>query len=195
MIQNLLPQKQLNKDFWPEGVDGKLNSSIRYQLLKIAKDFKSNWDLKESGIKNKLCSFVDTQLNYWVNFTCPLLPRGYVTSSFLKLLSFGLWVGYKKIFILGFDNTYPKDLFSNSSNKILEYNHHTNSKNDYVQDQTATFTDFADILCDLTELFIDIRKFKKYKNIINLDPFSINTNFQKKSILNKPLFKISSKQI
>lgn len=152
-------------------------------------------NLKESGIKNKLCSFVDTQLNYWVNFTCPLLPRGYVTSSFLKLLSFGLWVGYKKIFILGFDNTYPKDLFSNSSNKILEYNHHTNSKNDYVQDQTATFTDFADILCDLTELFIDIRKFKKYKNIINLDPFSINTNFQKKSILNKPLFKISSKQI
>jgi hypothetical protein len=142
-------------------------------------------NIKESGLKNRLYSFVDTELNYWVNFTCPLLPRGYISVSFLKLLSFGLWLGYKKIFVLGFDNTYPKDLFSNFNNRILEYNHHTNSKNDYVQDQTAVYSDIGDILGELSELFFSIRRFKKYKNIFNLDQFSINTNFKKKSILNK----------
>jgi hypothetical protein len=142
-------------------------------------------NIKESGLKNRLYSFVDTELNYWVNFTCPLLPRGYISVSFLKLLSFGLWLGYKKIFVLGFDNTYPKDLFSNFTNRILEYNHHTNSKNDYVQDQTAVYSDIGDILGELSELFFSIRRFKKYKNIFNLDQFSVNTNFKKKSILNK----------
>jgi hypothetical protein len=46
---------------------------------------------------------------------------------------------------------------------ILEYNHHTNSKNEYVQDQTAVYIDIGDILVELSELFFSIRRFKKYK--------------------------------
>lgn len=50
IINTLLPQKELSKQFWPDGADGKLDPIIRYQLLKIARDFKATWDLKESGM-------------------------------------------------------------------------------------------------------------------------------------------------
>lgn len=52
MSNSLLPQKELNKDFWPNGTEGKLNSQIRYQLLKVAKSFKDTWDLEEIGLKD-----------------------------------------------------------------------------------------------------------------------------------------------
>lgn len=49
LITTLLPNKELNKEFWK---DEKLLSSIRYHLLKVAKTFKDSWDLKTLGIQN-----------------------------------------------------------------------------------------------------------------------------------------------
>ena len=39
--------------------------------------------------------------------------------SFFYALSIGLFMGYKKIYILGIDNTYPKDVWVNKQNKLF----------------------------------------------------------------------------
>lgn len=146
--------------------------------------------LENEKINNKKISFVDTELRFWSSFTNPLLPRGYISSSFMKALSIALWFGYSKIYIIGFDNTYHRDIFCSEDNKIYNYEHHTNKKYNYLQDYSEIYEDIADLLNEISQIYYDIRKFKKYNQIINLDPYSTNTNFKKKSILKYKLNKL-----
>lgn len=54
MIDTLLPKKELNPEFWPEGVKGELNPEIHIQLIKIAEDFKNTLVLKDLGINQEV---------------------------------------------------------------------------------------------------------------------------------------------
>ena len=51
MIDTLLPQDELNPEFWPDGAEGKINPDVRYHLLKVAKSFKDSWDLATVGLE------------------------------------------------------------------------------------------------------------------------------------------------
>lgn len=72
MINSLLPGSQLNSEFWPEGVTGKLNPEIRKKLLQVALDFKQDLDLKEVGLDGQIVIkdviFTGSLANYnWSN--------------------------------------------------------------------------------------------------------------------------------
>lgn len=160
----------------------KKNKNIRILLpQRILKN------IQKVKIKNKFHLFVDAEINLWSKNINPLLPRGYSSVTFLKALSFAVWLGYKKIFVLGFDNTYPRDIFCDEKNRIFIYENHTDKRKNYLHNVTSVYTDVGDILSELSMLFLDLRKFNKIKKIINIDPYSVNTQFTKKSILKHSL--------
>jgi hypothetical protein len=144
-------------------------------------------NIQKVKIQNKYHLYVDSELNLWCNNISPLIPRGYSSVTFLKALSFAVWLGYKKIFVLGFDNTYHRDIFCDEKNRIFMYENHTNNKENYLHNVTSMYTDVGDILSMLSMLFLDFRKFNKIKKIINVDPYSVNTQFKKKSIIKHSL--------
>ena len=103
-----------------------------YKYLKKNKDI--NLVINPASIKNakkilqnNIFSYIDSEARGLWSKTCPLLPRGYLSSTVLKAISFANWLGYKKIFILGIDSTYPKTFYSNIKNDIL--NHEYNATN------------------------------------------------------------------
>lgn len=94
-----------------------------------------------------------------------------------KALAYALWFGYKNIYILGMDNTYPRNLFSDKDNNILNLEIHS-STNDYVLDMTKLYGCIGDVLVEISQIFHDAKKFSN-KSIINLDPYSLTDAFKK----------------
>jgi hypothetical protein len=137
-------------------------------------------------VPNNILSFIDSDARTLWSGTCPLLPRGYLSSTVLKSISFANWLGYKKIFILGIDTTYPKTFYSNLTNDIL--NHEYGATNDhYVSNITKRYNTIADLLVEISSLFYDFNKFSKIKKIINLDRYSLVNCFRKICIRKKSL--------
>jgi hypothetical protein len=102
-----------------------------------------------------------------------------------------LWFSYKKIYLLGLDNTYPRDLYSDKNNSILNLENHAGLKNS-ILDITNCYGSLADTLVEISYLFIDIKKFSKFKNIYNLDKYSLTNVFKKISFSNKTIRKIAN---
>jgi hypothetical protein len=97
--------------------------------------------------------------------------------TLLKGLSMACWLGYDRIFILGMDNTYPRNLYCDSNNRILNHEIHAGAA-DWVQDMTNRYNSIADAITEIAEIFYDTRKFSR-PSIINLDPYSLTDAFRK----------------
>ena len=94
-----------------------------------------------------------------------------------KSLANALWYGYKSIYILGMDNTYPRNIYSDKDNNILNLEIHSGTP-DYVADISQYYGCMGDLLVDLSNIFYDAKKFAN-KSIINLDPYSLTDAFKK----------------
>ena len=94
-----------------------------------------------------------------------------------KALAMANWFGYQKIFVIGMDNTYPRDLYCDSQNKILMLENHTGEV-DSVDDRSYMYDCVGDALAHLALLFFDAYKFSNAKTR-NLDPYSLTDAFKK----------------
>jgi hypothetical protein len=139
--------------------------------------------------KTRIIGFCDTELRTFYSNVNPLLPRGYLSSTVYKAIAMALWFSYKEIYLLGLDNTYPRDLYSDKNNSILNLENHAGIKNS-ILDITNLYGSFSDVLIEISYLFKDIEKFSKFKNIYNLDIYSLTNVFKKFSFSNKILKEI-----
>jgi hypothetical protein len=124
----------------------------------------------------------------------PCFPRSYVNMSAYKALAIAIFLGYDRIYIGGFDNTYIRDLGCDENNFIYRRtNHFYGSQNDFLQpirdykmglgvNEKPRNRNVAEELMAYSRLFSDLSKFSKY-DIVNLDPDSLTDTFPKNHIL------------
>jgi hypothetical protein len=122
-------------------------------------------------------AFIDSELIGISENISPIFPRGYCSMTLYKSLAIALWYGYKSIYVLGMDNTYPRNIYSDKDNNILNLEIHSGSS-DYVADISQYYGCIGDLLVDLSNIFYDAKKFAN-KSIINLDPYSLTDAFEK----------------
>lgn len=128
--------------------------------------------------KKRLVGFIDSEIFGWGSNIMPIAPRGYFSMTLYKALAMACWYGYKKIYVLGMDNTYPRNTYCDNENRVLNLETHAGI-DDFVADQSAFYRGMGDLMFDLSRIFLDARKFSKNTNIINLDPFSLTDAFPK----------------
>jgi hypothetical protein len=117
----------------------------------------------------------------WSKNINPLFPRGYLSMTLYKALSLALWFDYDRIFVLGMDNTYPRNVYCDRRNRILNLEVHAGTE-DYTADWGDVYGSMGDLLFELSHLFYDARKFAPNARIVNLDPYSLTDAFEKADI-------------
>jgi hypothetical protein len=137
-------------------------------------------ELAQMFKEERIIGFVDTELRMWTGNINPLFPRGYLSMTLYKALALAIWMGYKKLYIIGMDNTYPRNLYCSKENKLINHEIHAGST-DYAIDHSDMFKNISDALIEYSYLFIDAKKFTR-NNIINLDQYSLTDAFTKTTI-------------
>jgi hypothetical protein len=127
--------------------------------------------------KERILGFVDQELRMWTSNINPMYPRGYLSMTLYKALAIAVWINYRKIFIIGMDNTYPRNIYCDQENKFISHEIHAGSK-DFSVDQSNLYKSVGDGLIEIAQIFYDARKFKNEK-ILNLDPYSLTDAFVK----------------
>jgi hypothetical protein len=127
--------------------------------------------------KERVLGFVDQELRMWTGNINPLFPRGYLSMTLYKALALAIWFNYRKIFIIGMDNTYPRNIYCDHDNKFINHEIHAGAK-DFSVDQSDLYKCVGDGLTEIAQLFYDARKFNN-KKILNLDPYSLTDAFVK----------------
>ena len=126
---------------------------------------------------DRVFGFVDHELRMWSNNINPMYPRGYLSMTLYKALAIAIWLEYDKIYLIGMDNTYPRNIYCDEVNKYISHEVHAVAKS-FALDQSALYEGIGDVLMDAAILFYDVRKFKNEK-IVNLDPYSLTDVFEK----------------
>ena len=137
-------------------------------------------NLKKVVGENRIIgAFIDSEFTGVSNNISPMFPRGYCSMTLYKCLAYALWCGYKNVFILGMDNTYPRNIYCDERNAILALEIHAETAST-VTDMSQSYGSMGDFLVGISIIFHDAQKFT-HKSIINLDPYSLTDAFKKNS--------------
>jgi hypothetical protein len=136
-------------------------------------------------IADNVYGFCDYQNESSNNVSNIIYPRGFVSLTSYKALSIALHLGYSKIYICGFDNSYFSNIISDKNNNLYnKIEHFYKEKNKEKDDENikSYWKSLGYMLYSEHFLFTDIDKFAKAKGskIINLDESSLVTSFEKK---------------
>lgn len=101
----------------------------------------------------------------------PFRPRPFKSMTAHKALAFAVWAGYSRIYVIGFDNTYVRDLYVAPDRMLLLRDRHAGSE-EQMSDISHLHPDSGAYLEDAAAIVSDTRLFA-HANILNLDPFSI----------------------
>ena len=154
-----------------------LSRSKSTRVLAPASLKKDIRDSKVPGLLERTAFFIDTELSMSRNIS-PLFPRGYISMTLYKALAWAVFLEYRKIGVIGMDNTYPRNIYNDADNRLLRLELHAQTQ-DKVFDQSLLYDGgVAAALDRLTRLFFDLQKFPTDK-IFNLDPYSLTDRFQK----------------
>lgn len=142
-------------------------------LCFIPLQFKSSNKLK------KVLYFNDFESKFSNNVIDITKPRGYLSMTAYKALAIAYFLGFEKIYIIGFDNNWFKYITVNEKNEIFYLNKHAIYQADdgvhKVEKREAK--NLGDLLYKHSFLFSDLYKFPK--NIVNLDKESLVDAFSK----------------
>ena len=167
----------------PNEINSKLKPVLDYAQSKNATLILPHWakDLEFSRITPlEIFYFDDRELSAWSKNTTPVKPRGYLGLTLYKGLAFALYLGYKKIFVLGMDNTEFLNYGSDQNNRLLHYNNHAYQDSSIAGDMSNHYLDgMASAFSSLSHNFGDLLKFKG--PIVNLDVQSLTTRFPKEA--------------
>jgi hypothetical protein len=139
--------------------------------------------------------FDDRERTFFNRNISPLKPRSYGSTTIYKMLAMATYMGYKEIFILGFDNTNFLNYRGRPDNLMHDVGGATalrkvEIKSAFIGEYEKEFTSgMAGRMQSYAHLFGDLRKFKKFK-ISNLDPYSLTDAFPK--VTNHPLFTVKA---
>lgn len=134
----------------------------------------------DTRFNQRIMYFIDSSLEGWRNGISPLLPRGYASLTAYKALAVANYLSYKRISILGIDNTMYHGLHVSPTNQILLKDHHF-----YKSDNDVDLSSFfphgvADFFYDLSLCFMDLKSsFSKLNHVVNLDENSLVDAFTK----------------
>lgn len=164
------------------------NSSLKAYLDKypdilIAAPIRRKKDMAAQFGAERLVLFVDSELYGWTRNIKPFLPRGYQSMTALKSLALAQWFKAEKIFLLGLDNDYPRNLYSDAENNILALEVHAGEA-DFVINMSPLFHSVADYLWSCCESLHSFSLFKA-DNVLNLDPYSLTDSFEKNPDVSK----------
>lgn len=108
-----------------------------------------------------------------------------------KALALTIFCGYDDIYLLGMDNTYPRDLYNTIDNRPFNLERHANGS--YYSSMYVN--NVASELFTLAHLFNDLALFAKHSKgrITNLDPYSLVDAFPKASTVESGLAKLSQR--
>ena len=132
-------------------------------------------------INNTILTFSDSELDFMNIFTNPFFPRGYFSVPVVNALSVAKWLNFKKIFLLGIDNTFFRYLFSDKKNRILYLNIKYNKKTSLIN-YSNYFDSTFDYFMYHIKIFRSFETLSKSKNIFNLDEYSLTSFFKKKKV-------------
>ena len=104
--------------------------------------------------------------------------------TLFKTLAIAIHMGYKQIYLIGMDNTYPRDIFCDKNNRILRRERHA-GENDYLVDLTPLVPSMDVLMQDIFNIFYDLRKCFIGATVLNLDCYSLTDVFPKIESLNK----------
>jgi hypothetical protein len=127
---------------------------------------------------SRVIGFVDNEMRALGSNIDPRFPRGYVSMTLYKSLALAVHMGYKEIYLIGMDNTYPRDIFCDSSNHIYRRERHAGGS-DYLVDMTSLLPSMDVQMEDIFNLFYDLRKCFAGLNVLNLDCYSLTDVFPK----------------
>lgn len=140
--------------------------------------------LKNIFSESRVLGFFDTEMRWVSSNIDPRFPRGYVSMTLYKALALAIHMGYKQVYLVGMDNTYPRDIFCDYENKILNYARFAGI-GDYLVDQTALVPSMDVWAQDIFNLFYDLRRCFSGTQVLNLDCNSLTDVFPKISNLNQ----------
>lgn len=134
-----------------------------------------------SKVLNSINYFDDSSWQSFSSNISPLFPRGYTSLTAYKALAFAGFLGYKKIYISGIDNTMYKTVRVNHENRLLQdSNHQAGSQGYSDHDLSSVFSGGAgDYFFDLSQAFLDLRLSFSRLEIWNLDRDSMVDAFPK----------------
>lgn len=107
----------------------------------------------------------------------PIYPRSYQSLTLFKALAIACWAGYSEIYILGMDNTYPRDIFCDEHNNLIQRERHAMT-GDFKVNRSIMFSKMSDYVYAHSLIFEDLENFADFP-IVNLDPYSLTDSFQK----------------
>ena len=167
----------------PNEINPKLQPVLDYVKSKNATLILPHWakDLQISQIcPIEIFYYDDRGLSAWSKNTTPVKPRGYLGLTLYKGLGFALYLGYKKIFILGMDNSEFLNYSSDEGNRLLLHGNHAYKDSSVAYDISKEYLDgMASAFSSLSHNFGDLLKFKG--PIVNLDGRSLTTRFPKEA--------------
>lgn len=115
----------------------------------------------------------------------PLHPRSYLSMTAYKALAIAVFLGYDKIYICGFDNTYIRNFYVDKENRAYRIDEHFDlhaypdgQNRDYWPTETFGKGAVAELLVQYARLFKDLHRFPADR-IVNLDPYSLVDAFPK----------------
>lgn len=149
--------------------------------MKIICPIRVKQRLKNIINEDRIIAFCDSELRGISSNIWPILPRGYISMTVYKALALANWMNFKKIYILGVDNTYPRNTYSDINNSILNHEIHAGKKfkDTNIVNNSLSYNTMADLFQELSILFRDAKKFNKKNNIYNLDQYSLTDAFKK----------------
>ena len=167
----------------PDSDISKSNASLKRYLLNdpsitiMAPIWQIKY-LKDIFGMNRVMGFIDTEMRALSSNIDPRLPRGYLSMTLFKAVAIASHMGYKEIYLIGMDNTYPRDIYCDSNNHIFRRERHAGAA-DYLVDITPLNPSMAVQMQDIFNLFSDLERCFTDLNVLNLDPYSLTDVFSK----------------
>ena len=134
--------------------------------------------LKEIFGAHRVLGFIDADMRWISSNIDPRMPRGYLSMTLFKALALAIHMGYDQVYLVGMDNTYPRDIFCDQKNRILNYERHAATA-DYLIDVSSQIPAMDVWAQDIFQLFHDLRRCFSGTQVMNLDCYSLTDVFPK----------------
>jgi hypothetical protein len=143
-----------------------------------------NWMNLSQAIKNEVAIWLDDrELVGWSKSISPTKPRGYASLTAHKTIAAASYLGHKRIFLIGLDNSLFKNVEVDEENQIVETPSHyyDDQSSANIRRQNLYPNGMQSLLYNYSLVFVDLFTCFNSKNIYNLDVRSLTDSVNKTS--------------
>ena len=172
---------KINNKFFKKNNDQLKKYILKYKDMKIICPIRMEKQIKKFINPSRIIFFCDSELNGFISNTKPIYPRGYLSMTVYKAIAMAVWFSFKKIYVLGVDNTYQKNIYVDINNRMYNHEIHAgkNFKDTSLISISNQYRSMSDFLHETSVLFRDAKKLNINNNIFNLDEYSLTDAFSK----------------